>query len=110
MEPGVELDFLIDEKIFGFKRDQWCPAYSTDMRASWTIIEHLISKGWHCEVAGNLKQGRWATFTKTIGYLSILHCSSTEITHSLAVCLAALKTLQQVAQHTDNCNSPPDCA
>lgn len=41
MKPGSELDVLVAEKTLRFP----APAYSSDIRAAWELVEHLHQNG-----------------------------------------------------------------
>lgn len=98
MEPGLELDALIAEKVMGSpspsepgidqaeyerRRKRWHPAYSTDIAAAWEVFEKLgdamIERDETTErVHWKVVVGGIETFGETAPH---------------AICLAALKTV-----------------
>lgn len=112
MDAGIELDKLIEEKIFNkikplseaadyqeFKRIEghWPPPYSTEIEEAWKVVEKLdllkdryLSKSGDrfsiCEEHEYLDLGQWETRKN---YLS----NGDTVPHT--ICLAALKVIDE---------------
>lgn len=96
-----KLDLLIHEKVFGkklpdildhFTEDE-IPHYSTDMNATWTVVEKMSEKDFNYEIGGNnLGVGVCFSFlvdTKIKSY----SVGDLGLTVPMAICKAALKAL-----------------
>ena len=115
MKPGPELDALVAEKVTGWEPDkkkwfhpkaQRCPAYSTDIRAAWEVVEKVweirdelwkregsssaygVPNGRGC-VGLNRGDGFWCDFDPRDG--SDWSAEGESIPH--AICLAALEAV-----------------
>ena len=99
MIAGPELDFLIDEKIFGYKKEKWCPAYSTDMRAAWLVVEKLRIRGYRLTISsGENTSLRYAvSFCSVDNRAKLMNSVGYTFTQKEfcphAICLSALKAI-----------------
>ena len=74
-----------------------CPAYSTDIRAAWEVVEKMAEgEGWQLSLNGPIGGWRaectwWGCSIPLIGVRKNLHHKAEAATAPMAICLAALK-------------------
>lgn len=105
MKPGRELDALVAEKVMGRTKPEhfvpknvWLPHYSTDIAASWEVVEKMRSMGFYYSVGSIVALGgRGPTLTEShaagFGKRNALFETVSGETAPHAVCLAALKAV-----------------
>lgn len=109
MAPGVELDQLVVQRVFGWVREPggafratnpngtaaWyepgeVPRYSTDIRAAWRVVDEMVARDFAAEFFRYPTAAPWgARFTKGIG-----RDYETADTTPHAICLAALAAVE----------------
>jgi hypothetical protein len=103
LKPGREMDALVAERVFGWKRlrnqvgwyrdgdkSTWNmrePRFSTDISAAWTIVEKL--KGMEPEIEWSDEIHAWCV----VFYKSKIDSATLGDTAPLAICKAALKAV-----------------
>lgn len=145
MEAGPALNAEIAERVFGWRRDDpsstgpeplfirpeggsrflsEIPAYSTDMSAAWTVVEHFRARGWLVTVRdmpdgfpyylGDVDEGRksyrrsWCSMewmprstTADVRRYIYRHPHGPGATPAEAICRAALLAAEAEAEVTD---------
>lgn len=86
LPAGPELDALVSSMLAGTKIDRCTVLYSSDMRAAWTVAQHLSERGW-LFLIGN-RVGRSFTEWEVHIACTVVRAS----TAPLALCRAALLT------------------
>jgi predicted restriction endonuclease len=107
MEPGWELDALVDDVVMGMetydhtgkKVPYYEKRYSTDISVAWEVVDHL--KHYHFELVRH--EGIW-TAAFDDGKKSYYHRSNTE---SEAICKAALLAILAESEVRLNENPRP---
>lgn len=104
MNPGRELDALIESKVMGPKptgclcgHGEWCRAcssmplmYSTSIEAAWQVVERFQGKGWFVKVHNCERQDQWfALITDPMNEWTALAPTAPH-----AICLAALRAIE----------------
>ena len=118
MEAGRELDALVAAKVLGWEwidaMDMWydmsdshtllapdeLPEFSTDIAAAWHVVEHL-DKAHNTWINQLWKEGMegWGLILATgTGYSISYHQVHLIETVPLAICLAALDAIQEIAK------------
>ena len=120
MKPGKELDELVAESIFGWKKipltptfpyeldwmwdkkegclrfeAQECPNYSTDIRQAWKVVDKLEEIMCELEFSFGKNKKIWATFVvsgEVDGSHPIFQSEGRTAAH--AICLAGLKAIE----------------
>ena len=106
MEAGRELDREIANKIFGADFHWveyadadvwWVPYFSTHVADAMEILDKLQESGWWWALErGVLSDGSTNGVTCKLAHISnTLRISSTNRTKAMAICMAALATLEE---------------
>lgn len=91
MQPGSELDAVIDSLLFGAGR-QSIPRWSSDTQASFELGQKLKALGWHISLGSSGPDACYALLTKD----DRRHMKTAQ-SHATALALAALDALQPAA-------------
>lgn len=109
LQPGLELDALIEEKIMEYTVDKTSPYwamrlgnYSTEIAAAWLVVEKLESEGKLLILSNanrHIDEKKWKAalylnLTKPVDHLHPIEGANGDgETPALAICRAALKTI-----------------
>jgi hypothetical protein len=77
----------------GMLRQEALPAYSTDERAAFELIEHMRKRGWRSKFRIGLAAANYSALFARDGELGEKRCEAAGNTLAHAICLAALKAV-----------------
>lgn len=101
LQPGVELDALVGERVFRRVWTLHSPRFSTDIGAAWEVVEKLglsVIRGYGEWRVGHFDVDAWDGFIgPALASMSAPH----------AICLAALAALPAIAGASDAAVSLP---
>lgn len=93
MEAGLDLDFQVDIKVMAGKGGYLgCPGYSTDISATWQVVEKMLFGKWRYDLSFNEREqkheARFIKYRKALDYIAVFAHSQDKLPE--AICKVAL--------------------